>query len=36
MPITEAVVSVLYHGTPITEAAIALISRSPKPERYGV
>lgn len=36
MPITEAVVSVLYHGTPITEAAISLISRSPKPERYGV
>ncbi|MFB4299857.1 NAD(P)H-dependent glycerol-3-phosphate dehydrogenase [Actinomadura sp. NTSP31] len=36
MPITEAVVSVLYHGTPIKEAAISLISRSPKPERYGV
>lgn len=36
MPITEAVVSVLYHGTPIKDAAIALISRSPKPERYGV
>ncbi|MDL4818806.1 NAD(P)H-dependent glycerol-3-phosphate dehydrogenase [Actinomadura opuntiae] len=36
MPITEAVVSVLYRGTPIREAAIALISRSPKPERYGV
>lgn len=36
MPITEAVTSVLYHGTPMKEAAISLISRSPKPERYGV
>ncbi len=36
MPITEAVVSVLYEGVPIKDAAIALISRSPKPERYGV
>ncbi len=36
MPITEAVTSVLYHGVPIREAAISLISRSPKPERYGV
>ncbi|TMQ97134.1 NAD(P)-dependent glycerol-3-phosphate dehydrogenase [Actinomadura soli] len=36
MPITEAVTAVLHHGMPIKEAAIALISRSPKPERYGV
>ncbi len=36
MPITEAVTAVLYHGMPIKEAAISLISRSPKPERYGV
>ncbi|MFI0356724.1 NAD(P)H-dependent glycerol-3-phosphate dehydrogenase [Actinomadura sp. 9N407] len=36
MPIAEAVVSVLYDGVPIKDAAIALISRSPKPERYGV
>ncbi|MEU5878020.1 NAD(P)H-dependent glycerol-3-phosphate dehydrogenase [Spirillospora sp. NPDC047279] len=36
MPITESVVSVLYHGMPIKEAGISLISRSPKPERYGV
>ncbi len=36
MPITEAVTAVLHHGMPIKEAAISLISRSPKPERYGV
>ncbi|WP_197016198.1 NAD(P)H-dependent glycerol-3-phosphate dehydrogenase [Actinomadura viridis] len=36
MPITEAVVSVLHGGVPIKDAAISLISRSPKPERYGV
>jgi len=36
MPITEAVTAVLYHGMPIREAAISLISRAPKPERYGV
>ncbi|MBO2454937.1 NAD(P)-dependent glycerol-3-phosphate dehydrogenase [Actinomadura barringtoniae] len=36
MPITEAVVNVLYRGMPIKDAAISLISRSPKPERYGV
>ncbi|GAA4068457.1 NAD(P)H-dependent glycerol-3-phosphate dehydrogenase [Actinomadura miaoliensis] len=36
MPITEAVVNVLRHGVPIKDAAISLISRSPKPERYGV
>ncbi|QXJ26876.1 NAD(P)-dependent glycerol-3-phosphate dehydrogenase [Actinomadura graeca] len=36
MPITEAVTAVLYHGMPIREAAISLISRSPKPERYGL
>lgn len=36
MPITEAVVAVLYGGMPIKEAAVSLISRSPKPERYGV
>ncbi|GAA4228763.1 NAD(P)H-dependent glycerol-3-phosphate dehydrogenase [Actinomadura meridiana] len=36
MPIAEAVTAVLYHGMPMKEAAISLISRSPKPERYGV
>jgi glycerol-3-phosphate dehydrogenase (NAD(P)+) len=36
MPITDAVVSVLYGGVPIKNAAISLISRSPKPERYGL
>ncbi|MGI5203403.1 NAD(P)H-dependent glycerol-3-phosphate dehydrogenase [Spirillospora sp. CA-108201] len=36
MPITEAVTAVLHRGIPIKEAAISLISRSPKPERYGV
>ncbi|RKS75055.1 glycerol-3-phosphate dehydrogenase (NAD(P)+) [Actinomadura pelletieri DSM 43383] len=36
MPITEAVAAVLHHGMPLKEAAISLISRSPKPERYGV
>ncbi|MFC6878863.1 MULTISPECIES: NAD(P)H-dependent glycerol-3-phosphate dehydrogenase [Actinomadura] len=36
MPIAEAVSAVLYHGMPIKDAAISLISRSPKPERYGV
>ncbi|GAA1529777.1 NAD(P)H-dependent glycerol-3-phosphate dehydrogenase [Actinomadura kijaniata] len=36
MPITEAVVNVLHRDVPLKEAAISLISRSPKPERYGV
>ncbi|WP_153532328.1 NAD(P)H-dependent glycerol-3-phosphate dehydrogenase [Actinomadura macrotermitis] len=36
MPIAEAVAAVLYHDMPIKDAAISLISRSPKPERYGV
>ncbi|MFB4310863.1 NAD(P)H-dependent glycerol-3-phosphate dehydrogenase [Actinomadura sp. GTD37] len=36
MPIAEAVTAVLHHGMPIKEAAVSLISRSPKPERYGV
>ncbi|OLT10946.1 glycerol-3-phosphate dehydrogenase [Actinomadura sp. CNU-125] len=36
MPITEAVTGVLHHGVPIKEAAVALISRAPKAERYGV
>jgi glycerol-3-phosphate dehydrogenase (NAD(P)+) len=36
MPITESVAGVLYHGMPIKEAGLSLISRSPKPERYGV
>ncbi|MEW2358207.1 NAD(P)H-dependent glycerol-3-phosphate dehydrogenase [Spirillospora sp. NPDC029432] len=36
MPITEAVVSVLYGGVPLKDAAMALISRSPKAERYGM
>ncbi|MFB4316880.1 NAD(P)H-dependent glycerol-3-phosphate dehydrogenase [Actinomadura sp. 21ATH] len=36
MPITEAVVSVLYGGVPLRDAALALISRAPKAERYGM
>ncbi|WP_033424312.1 NAD(P)H-dependent glycerol-3-phosphate dehydrogenase [Actinomadura flavalba] len=36
MPIAEAVAAVLYHGMPIKEAAVSLISRSPKAERYGI
>ncbi|MBW8486085.1 NAD(P)H-dependent glycerol-3-phosphate dehydrogenase [Actinomadura parmotrematis] len=36
MPIAEAVAAVLYRDMPIMDAAVSLISRSPKPERYGV
>ncbi|MFC4906206.1 NAD(P)H-dependent glycerol-3-phosphate dehydrogenase [Actinomadura gamaensis] len=36
MPITEEVVAVLHEGKPVKEAGLALITRSPKPERYGV
>jgi glycerol-3-phosphate dehydrogenase (NAD(P)+) len=36
MPITEVVTAVLHHGMSIPEAGLALLSRSPKPERYGV
>lgn len=36
MPITEVVAAVMHHGMPISEAGYLLMSRSPKPERYGV
>ncbi|MEY9213578.1 NAD(P)-dependent glycerol-3-phosphate dehydrogenase [Thermobifida halotolerans] len=36
MPITEAVVAMMYHGLPPAEALLAFMSRSAKPERYGV
>ncbi|RAY12440.1 glycerol-3-phosphate dehydrogenase [Actinomadura craniellae] len=36
MPITELVAAVMHHGMSIAEAAALLMSRSPKPERYGV
>jgi glycerol-3-phosphate dehydrogenase (NAD(P)+) len=36
MPITEVVAAVMHHGMPIAEAGDRLMSRSPKPERYGV
>ena len=36
MPITEVVASVIHHGMSIHDATIALMTRSPKPERYGV
>jgi glycerol-3-phosphate dehydrogenase (NAD(P)+) len=36
MPITEMVASVIHHGTSIHDAAMALMTRSPKPERYGL
>ncbi|REE99027.1 NAD(P)H-dependent glycerol-3-phosphate dehydrogenase [Thermomonospora umbrina] len=36
MPITEVVAAVMHHGMSISEAASLLMSRSPKPERYGV
>ncbi|WP_182707809.1 NAD(P)H-dependent glycerol-3-phosphate dehydrogenase [Thermomonospora cellulosilytica] len=36
MPITEVVAAVMHHGMSIAEAASLLMSRSPKPERYGV
>jgi glycerol-3-phosphate dehydrogenase (NAD(P)+) len=36
MPITEVVAAVIHHGMSITAAGERLMSRSPKPERYGV
>jgi glycerol-3-phosphate dehydrogenase (NAD(P)+) len=36
MPITEVVAAVMHDGMPIAEAGDRLMSRSPKPERYGV
>ncbi|MBW8482589.1 NAD(P)H-dependent glycerol-3-phosphate dehydrogenase [Actinomadura parmotrematis] len=36
MPITEVVASVIHHGMDIKDAVVALMTRSPKPERYGV
>jgi len=36
MPITEVVVGVVHDGMSPTEAGMLLMSRSPKPERYGV
>jgi len=36
MPITEMVASVIHHGMSLEEAMLRLMSRSPKPERYGV
>jgi glycerol-3-phosphate dehydrogenase (NAD(P)+) len=36
MPITEVVVGVVHDGLTPSEAAMLLMSRTPKPERYGV
>jgi glycerol-3-phosphate dehydrogenase (NAD(P)+) len=36
MPITEVVVGVVHDGMTPSEAAVLLMSRAPKPERYGV
>jgi glycerol-3-phosphate dehydrogenase (NAD(P)+) len=36
MPITEVVVGVVHDGMTPREAAMLLMSRTPKPERYGV
>ncbi|WP_155351537.1 NAD(P)H-dependent glycerol-3-phosphate dehydrogenase [Acrocarpospora pleiomorpha] len=36
MPITEVVVGVVHDGMTPAEAAMLLMSRTPKPERYGV
>jgi glycerol-3-phosphate dehydrogenase (NAD(P)+) len=36
MPITEMVAAVMHHGMSIEEAMLKLMSRTPKPERYGV
>jgi glycerol-3-phosphate dehydrogenase (NAD(P)+) len=36
MPITEVVVAVMHEGLAVDQAAVALASRSAKPERYGV
>ncbi|GAA4223531.1 glycerol-3-phosphate dehydrogenase (NAD(P)+) [Streptosporangium album] len=35
MPITEVVVAVVHDGMPPSEAGMLLMSRTPKPERYG-
>ncbi len=36
MPITEAVVAMMHHGLPPADALLAFMSRSAKPERYGM
>ncbi|MCW2916868.1 MAG: glycerol-3-phosphate dehydrogenase [Actinomycetia bacterium] len=36
MPITEMVAAIMHHGMSIEEAMLKLMSRTPKPERYGV
>jgi glycerol-3-phosphate dehydrogenase (NAD(P)+) len=36
MPITEMVAAVMHHGMSIEEAMLKLMTRTPKPERYGV
>jgi glycerol-3-phosphate dehydrogenase (NAD(P)+) len=36
MPITEVMVAVMYHGLAVDKVAALLLSRSAKPERYGV
>jgi glycerol-3-phosphate dehydrogenase (NAD(P)+) len=36
MPITEVMVAVLHHGLEVGKVAALLLSRSAKPERYGV
>ena len=36
MPITEIVAAVIHHGMNLKEASVQLMTRSPKPERYGV
>ena len=36
MPITEVVVGVVHDGMSPAEAGTLLMSRSPKPERYGL
>jgi glycerol-3-phosphate dehydrogenase (NAD(P)+) len=36
MPITEVMVAVLHDGMEIEKAAVLLLSRSAKPERYGI
>ena len=36
MPITEMVAAVMHHGMSIEDAMLKLMTRTPKPERYGV
>jgi glycerol-3-phosphate dehydrogenase (NAD(P)+) len=36
MPITEGIVAVMHGGLSPVEAGRLLMSRTPKPERYGV